>query len=618
MTATGRNDDSMIGDPDPSGDDPRADLRWPTIPAAVADVAARLGDREAIVDPIDDIADRASSGSGGFRTWTWGDVARETDRAAAAFIAAGIERGDRAAIWAPNCAEWVIALFGLQSAGAVLVPLNTRYKGAEAADIIERSGARILVTVDGFLGNHYVGMLVGHDLPHLERIVVLRSGPPGVEAAASTEPAVAPSTLGATDAAQRPLAAPNPTVGTTSGTVSAAAGEPGPAGGLPTQGWDDFLASGEAVGITADQVAARRNEVQPTDTADLLFTSGTTGKPKGVICDHSQVLRTVATWANVVGLDEEDRYLAINPFFHSFGYKAGIVAWLTTGCVLVPMPVFDVPEAMRLISEQRISMIPGPPTLYQTILNHPDRARLDSSSLRLAVTGAASVPVSLIEQMRTDLGFDTVITAYGLTEACGFATMCRRGDDATTIATTSGRAMPGIDVRVVDDHNERLPAGEAGEVVVRGYNVMAGYFENPEATAEAIDADGWLHTGDVGVMDERGYLKITDRKKDLFISGGFNAYPAEIENLLLGHPQIAQVAVVGVPDERLGEVGAAFVVATDGTTPDPDEIISWARANMANFKVPRIVRVVDALPFNAGGKVMKFELRDQLEREAQR
>jgi acyl-CoA synthetase (AMP-forming)/AMP-acid ligase II len=258
-------------------------------------------------------------------------------------------------------------------------------------------------------------------------------------------------------------------------------------------------------------------------------------------------------------------------------------------------------------------MVPGPPTLYQTILNHPDRAQLDSSSLRLAVTGAASVPVSLIEQMRDDLGFDTVITAYGLTEGCGFATMCRRDDDATTIATTSGRAMPGIEVEVVDDDGNVLPSGEAGEVVVKGYNVMRGYFEDPAATAEAVDAEGWLHTGDIGVMDERGYLRITDRKKDLFIVGGFNAYPAEIENLLLAHPHVAQVAVVGVPDERMGEVGAAFVVPTTGTEPDPAEIIEWAREHMANYKVPRIVRVVDELPFNAGGKVMKFQLRDSLE-----
>ncbi len=541
-------DPTNIDPSGPEGEDPRADLRWGTIPAAVADAAARGGDREAIVD--------------GHRRWTWNEVGQATDRAAAAFIAAGIESGDRVAVWAPNCAEWIIALFGLQSAGAVLVPLNTRYKGAEAADILARSRARVLVTVDGFLDNHYVGMLDGYDLPHLERIVVLRS-------------------------------------------------EPGQDVPETAETWDAFLASGDD--IDADSVAARRGTVNATDTADLLYTSGTTGRPKGVICNHGQTLRTVGTWASVVGLNETDRYVAVNPFFHSFGYKAGIVAWLVTGGVLLPVAVFDVPEVMRLIAEERGSMLPGAPTLYQTILNHPDRGQLDSSSLRLAVTGAASVPVSLVEQMRDDLGFDTVITAYGLTESSGFVSMCRRTDDAVTIATTSGRAMPGIEVRVVSDDGIPAPTGEAGEIVVRGYNVMAGYFENPEATAETIDADGWLHTGDVGVMDDRGYLKITDRKKDLFIVGGFNAYPAEIENLLLDHPHIAQVAVIGVPDERQGEVGAAFVVPASGTAPDPDEIRTWARNHMANFKAPRFVEIVDSLPFNAGGKVMKFELRTHFE-----
>ncbi len=538
-------------DVDPDGDDPRADLRWGTIPRAFADAVATGGKREAIVD--------------GDRRWTWNELGAEVDRAAAAFLAAGIEVGDRVAIWAPNCAEWVAALLGLQGAGAVLVPLNTRYKGAEAADILARSRARILVTVDGFLGARYPAMLDGADLPDLERVVVLRPDGPV---------------------------------------------DPDGPGHRPGLAWEDFLATGADVDPAA--VAARRADLSPEATADLLYTSGTTGKPKGVVCAHRQTLRTVATWANVVGLGADDRYVAVNPFFHSFGYKAGIVAWIVTGGTLLPVPVFDVPEVMRLIAEERGSMLPGAPTLYQTILNHPERAALDSSSLRLAVTGAASVPVSLVEQMRDDLGFDTVITAYGLTEACGFATMCRRTDDATTIATTSGRAMPGIEVQVVDEAGGVRPAGEAGEVVVRGYNVMAGYFEDPAATAVAIDAEGWLHTGDVGVMDERGYLRITDRIKDLFIVGGFNAYPAEIENLLLAHPDIAQVAVVGVPDERMGEVGVAFVVATTGAEPDPDAIISWARGAMANFKVPRAVHVVDALPFNAGGKVMKFELRDRL------
>jgi acyl-CoA synthetase (AMP-forming)/AMP-acid ligase II len=257
-------------------------------------------------------------------------------------------------------------------------------------------------------------------------------------------------------------------------------------------------------------------------------------------------------------------------------------------------------------------MLPGPPTLYQTILNHPDRTSLDTSSLRLAVTGAAAIPVSLVERMWSDLGFSTVITGYGLTEACGIATMCRHDDDAETIATTSGRAIPGVEVQVVDDAGSPLPAGEPGEITVRGYNVMAGYFEDPDQTADTIDADGWLHTGDIGVIDERGYVRITDRKKDMFIVGGFNAYPAEIESLLTRHPGVAQAAVVGVPDERLGEVGLAFIVAATGVARlSEDELIAWSRDNMANFKVPRTIRFVDALPLNASGKVLKYELRER-------
>ena len=229
------------------------------------------------------------------------------------------------------------------------------------------------------------------------------------------------------------------------------------------------------------------------------------------------------------------------------------------------------------------------------------------------MTGAAPVPVSLVEQMWSDLGFETVLTAYGLTEATGFATSCRADDDARTISETSGRAIPGVEVRIVSDDGVALPAGESGEIVVRGYNVMLGYFEDPSQTAEAVDPDGWLHTGDIGWLDERGYVRITDRKKDMYIVGGFNAYPAEIENLLTWHPDIGQVAVIGVPDERLGEVGMAFVVAAAGRTPDPDEIVAWAREQMANYKVPRRLRIVDALPLNPAGKVLKYQLRDEFE-----
>ncbi len=529
----------------------RGDLRWGTIPGLLADAVERRGSAEAVVDRTDPEQGRFS----------FDELADRVEATARGMLAAGVAPGDAVAIWAPNCWEWVVALLALQSAGGVLVPLNTRYKGREAADILRRSRAKLLFTVEGFLGNDYVSMLrnpeVG-ELPHLEQTVLLR----------------------------------------TTGEV--------PEGAVTSA---EFVAAGELVDPSA--VAERVASLTGGHTSDLLFTSGTTGAPKGVVQTHGQTLRAFGDWADVVGLRDTDRYLVINPFFHAFGYKAGILAALMAGATIVPLAVFDVDAAVETIAAEQISMIPGPPTLYQTILTHRAFDPAKVTSLRLAVTGAAVVPVELVHQMRDVLGFETVITGYGLTEACGVATMCRHDDDPETIARTSGRAIPGVDVLVVDPEGNELPPGEAGEVVVAGYNVMQGYFEAPEQTAETIDEQGRLHTGDVGVMDERGYLRITDRMKDMFIVGGFNAYPAEIEQLLLAHPYVAQAAVVGVPDERMGEVGYAFVVAAPGTSPDPADLVAWAKENMANFKAPRVVEVVDAFPLNASGKVLKFELRQQ-------
>ena len=518
----------------------RGDLEWGTVPGLARAAAERFDGAEAVLD--------------GDVRLSFAELWAAAQRAGCAFLAAGVEQGDRVAIWSPNLHEWIIALLGLQAAGGVVVPINTRYKGAEAAYILAKSRARILVTVNGFLGNDYVAMLAPHDLPDLEHTVVLRGDTP-------------PSTTA----------------------------------------WVDFLGDGDAVAPA--HLDARLASLSADDVSDILFTSGTTGSPKGVVCTHGQVLRGFADWAAVIGLRAGDRYLVINPFFHAFGYKAGIVAALTVGATLVPQAVFDIPTAMAMVAEHGITMLPGPPAIYQTFLNHPDLDLTKMQTLRLAVTGAAAVPVELIDRMKRELGFEVVVTGYGLTEASGIATMCRHDDDAITISTTSGRAIPGVEVLVVDDDGAEVPRGEPGEVVVRGYNVMREYFEDPHQTAEAIDAAGWLHTGDIGTMDERGYLRITDRKKDMFITGGFNAYPAEIENLLLAHPHVAQVAVVGVPDARMGEVGMAFVVSTAGATADPDEIIAWAREHMAGFKAPRFVRLVDALPMNASNKVLKTELR---------
>jgi acyl-CoA synthetase (AMP-forming)/AMP-acid ligase II len=514
-----------------------------TIPELVEAAALRFGAAVAVED-----------GDAGL---TFADLAGQTRRAARAYLAAGVARGDRVAIQAPNLAEWIVAATGLHAAGAVLVPLNTRFKGREAGYVLRKSRAKVLVTVGDFLGARYVESLADEALPDLARIVLLR----------------------------------------------------GEASDPRAQAWEAFLAAGAAISEAVQR--ARAAEVTGDALSDLLFTSGTTGAPKGVMTTHAQNLRAFAAWSEVVGLRAGDRYLVVNPFFHAFGYKAGWLACLLRGATVLPHAVFDVPEVLARIPRDRISVLPGPPTLYQSILAHPAAQDADLSSLRLAVTGAAAIPVELIHRMRDTLGFETVITGYGLTECCGIVSMCRFDDDPETIATTSGRAIPGIEVRCVDESGAEVPRGTPGEVVVRGYNVMRGYFEDPDETAKTIDADGWLHTGDVAVMDARGYLRITDRIKDLYIVGGFNCYPAEIENLMYGSGWFAQVAVVGVPDERMGEVGVAFVVPAPGQTFTSDEVIAWCRANMANYKVPRRVEIVKALPVNAAGKVMKFELREK-------
>jgi acyl-CoA synthetase (AMP-forming)/AMP-acid ligase II len=514
-----------------------------TIPQALDVAAARFGAAEAFVDEQ--------------RRLDWPALAAAADEAARAFVASGIEPGDRIAIWAPNSAHWVFAALGAYRAGAVVVTVNTRFKGGEAAHVLRTAEARLLLTVNGFLDTDYVAMLdeAGRP-PCVEQIVVIE----GVPSADAVD-------------------------------------------------WQAFLDRGE--GVDAEVTAARAAAVRPDDMSDILFTSGTTGKPKGAMLAHGPSVRAYTAWADIVGLQEGDRYLIINPFFHAFGLKAGILACILKGATILPHPVFDVPSVMARVDEERISMLPGPPAIYQTILDHPDLGRFDLSTLRLAVTGSAAVPVEMIRRMRAELTFENIVTGYGLTETTGIATMCRHDDPLELIATTAGRAIPDTEVALVDDEGKQVPPGEPGEVVVRGYNLMLGYYGDPEATATTIDEDGWLHTGDIGVMDEGGNLRITDRTKDMFISGGFNAYPAEIEDMIMRHPAISQVAVIGVPDHRMGEVGKAFVILRPGVEWDEAAFLAWCRAEMANYKAPRSVEVLDALPMTASGKVQKFELRDR-------
>ncbi|GAB2754261.1 FadD3 family acyl-CoA ligase [Streptomyces bullii] len=526
-------------------------MEWDSVPDLVRSAAERYARTQAVVE--------------GRTRVTYGELGARVERAAAACVAQGLRPGDRVGIWAPNSLDWIVAALGAVSAGGVLVPVNTRFKGAEAADVLRRSGARLLFVTGTFLGTSYVaslrraagegtceGPLPG--LPALDRAVVLS--------------------------------------------------EDAPAGFLT---WKDFLASGEGVGEA--EVRARAGTVDGTSPSDIVFTSGTTGRPKGAVITHAQTLRAYEIWSELAGLRQGDRYLIVNPFFHTFGYKAGVLACLMRGATMIPQPVFNVATVLANIAAERVSVLPGPPTLLQSLLDHPGRDGYDLSALRLVVTGAAVVPLPLVERLRGELGVTTVLTAYGLSEASGIVTMCRRGDDPGVIASTSGRPIPGTEVKVVDAGGRAVDPGVPGEVLVRGFNVMRGYHEDEAATAEVLTQDGWLRTGDVGVLDAEGRLRITDRVKDMFVVGGFNAYPAEIEQTLLLHPQVAEVAVVGIPDRRLGEVGKAYVVRHPGTVLTADDLIAWARREMANYKVPRTVEFVAELPRNAGGKVVKGELR---------
>jgi acyl-CoA synthetase (AMP-forming)/AMP-acid ligase II len=498
-----------------------------TIPAVLDRIARELPDHAALVAPD--------------RRLTFAQLRGEVRQAAAAMIKLGVGAGDRVAIWSPNTWHWVVACLAAHYAGATMVPINTRYTAAEAADILARTGAPLLIGMGEFLGTDKLAALDHAALPDLRHIVRVP--------------------LDRNDGR-----------------------------------WDEFVAGG----VDFEAADARAAAVRPDDVSDILFTSGTTGRSKGVLCAHRQSLSGSAAWAACGKITSDDRYLCINPFFHNFGYKAGILACLQTGATLFPQPTFDPQRAKRAVAEHRITVLPGPPTVYQTLLDHPARGEYDLSSLRFAVTGAATVPVVLIERMQTELDIDIVLTAYGLTESGGFATMCRPDDDPVTVATTCGRPIADFELRI----------GDQDEVLLRGPNLMLGYLDDPQATAATIDAEGWLHTGDVGKLDTAGNLIITDRLKDMYICGGFNVYPAEVEQVLLRLDGVLDAAVIGVPDERLGEVGRAFVVARPGCGLDEQAVIAYTREHLANFKTPRSVRFVEELPRNAGGKVVKPLLRE--------
>lgn len=476
---------------------------------------------------------------------------RQRQRFARALVASGIASGDRVMILAPNCAEWLVAAMGIASIGGIMIPVSTRFTGPEIEDLALRGGARMIVSIGDFLKSYYPDLLTPATRTQVDEVVV----------------------IGRAD---------NDTA------------------------WDDFMARADHV--LPETLVSHEAEVTADTICDILFTSGTTGRSKGVMYAHRQFIDVVAAWTKRVGLRHGDRVLVIPPFFHAFGYRGGAIGSLIVGATVLPHQAFDPREVLERVARDKVSVIPGPPAIFQGMLNHPGFDRIDRSSLRLGITGGAVIPSVLVERMRSDLGCEGVCNGYGLTECGGYGTMCNTTDPIEVVAKTAGKPMPGVEIEMMDPAGQVLPHGETGEIVIRGDIVMQGYFDDPKATAATIDAAGWLHTGDIGRYDDAGNLVVEDRLKDMFITGGFNCYPAEIERMLSSHPAVGQAAVIGIHDDRLGEVGKAFVILRPGASTTEADLIAWSRENMANYKVPRVVEICSSLPVSPQGKVLKREL----------
>jgi acyl-CoA synthetase (AMP-forming)/AMP-acid ligase II len=514
-----------------------------TIPAAVARATERWPDREALIDDTVRLC---------FREYRDRSV-----RIARGLISLGVRPGDRVVVWAPNSVEVALTAMAVASAGAILVPLNTRLTAYESAELIRRARPGVVLACTGFLGRDYLACLRPSGVLAEMKAAVALTGPPSA------------------------------------GTISLS----------------ELLSRGDET--DEEEVYARERALTEDDVAEILFTSGTTGAPKGAMLRHGAGTRGYTEYGRSLGLQPGDRLLGLPPFFHCFGLKAVLLTSVLHGAAVLPVQVFDVRQTAELIARERITVLQGAPPIFRALLDDPaiDRSSLDS--LRVAAPGAMGASPELYMRLRDELGIRHFAPGYGLTEATAVGTRCYWFDDFETISTTSGRPAPGTELRLADDAGGTLKPGQDGEVLLRGYHVMKGYFEDPAATAQAIDADGWLHTGDVGRLDEHGRLTITDRKKDMFLVGGFNTYPAEIERILDAHPAVAEASVIGVSDERLGEVGMAFIVPSHGTSLTAAEMTSWARERMANYKVPRHWRFVSDLPRNASGKVRKFLLREE-------
>ncbi len=486
--------------------------------------------------------------------YTWAELDAAVDRLARGLLAAGLERGDRLGIWSPNCAEWTLTQFATARIGVILVNVNPAYRTTELAYALEQSGCRMLISAKVTKHSDYAAMVgeVRADLPDLERVVWIDD----------------PS-------------------------------------------WEELQAEGEAVFDAA--LTERQAELTPEQPINIQYTSGTTGLPKGATLSHRNILNNGYLVGEGCGYDETDRICIPVPFYHCFGMVMGNLAALTHGaCTVIPSGIFDPGASLTAVASERCTSLYGVPTMFIAELGHPDFASFDLSSLRTGIMAGSICPMEVMKRVIAEMHMEEVTICYGMTETSPVSTQTAADDPLDKRVATVGRVHPHVEVRVADpESGATVPRGETGELCTRGYSVMLGYWDDDERTAEAIDADGWMHTGDLATMDDEGYLTIVGRSKDMVIRGGENVYPREVEEFLYGHPDIADVQVIGVPDGRYGEELMAWVMPNPGATVDPEEVREFCRGKIAHFKVPRYVKSVDAFPMTVTGKVQKYKMREE-------
>jgi fatty-acyl-CoA synthase len=504
--------------------------------------------------------------------WTYAELRSRVDELARAMIALGVDKGHRVGIWSPNYSEWVITQFAAAKLGAILVNVNPSYRLHELEYALRQSGCSTLLIAPPFKTSNYSALL-------RELCPELESSRPG-QLHAEKLPDLR--------------------------TVVAF----GPQHLAGAYSWDDMPALAETV--TADALAARQCEQEFDDPIDIQYTSGTTGRPKGATLSHHMILNNTLAFADYLRFSDQDRLCVTLPFYHCGGMVYSTLLCVTRGATLViPAPVFDADTTLRAIEAERCTCLHGVPTMFIAELNHSDFGQFDLSSLKKGMMAGSPCPIEIIKQVMTRMHLSDLVIAYGMTELSPACTMTSLSDPLDKRVSTVGRAFPQVECKIVDPLTGRVVRrGAPGEMLARGYNVMLGYWNDPNATAEAIDAARWMHTGDLATMDEDGYVKIVGRSKDMIIRGGENVYPREIEEFLYTHPAVADVQVIGVPDEKYGEEIMAWVQLKDGQAASGDDLRDFCRGTIAHYKIPRYWKFVDYFPLTVTGKVQKFKLRE--------